>query len=72
MSKVTITIEDVGGNVRVVMDPTAETLLKKIASQGKESLTAAEAYAFAGVNRMRDLSKSAGRIITPVPRIGRR
>lgn len=72
MAKVTITIEDIGGNVKVVMNPSAETMLKKIASHGKESLTAAEAYALAGVNRMRDLSKSAGRIITPVPRIGRR
>lgn len=71
MSKVVITIEDVGGNVRVKMDPTAETLLKKIASHGKESLTAAEAYAFAGVNRMRDLSKQAGKIIVPVPRVRR-
>lgn len=71
MAKVVITIEDIGGNVKVSMEPTAETLLQKIASHGPESLTAAEAYAMAGVNRMRDLSKQPGRIIVPVPRTKR-
>lgn len=71
--KVTITIEDKGSSVKVVMTPNAETLLNKIASHGPQSLSAAEAYAMAAVNRIRELSKNAGgRIIVAVPRIGRR
>lgn len=72
MAKVTITIEDAGGMVKTVMSPTAETLLQKVASHGPDSLTAAEAYAFAAINHMRKLSKQQGRIIVPVPRLGRK
>lgn len=72
MSKVTMTFEDVGGNVKVEMSPTAETLIQKIASHGPDSLTSAEAYAMAAANRVRSLSKQPGRIITAVPAIGRK
>lgn len=72
-SKVTITVEDqANGTVKVVMTPSAETLLSKIASHGPDSLSAAEAYAMAAINRIRQVSKLAdGSIIVPVPRIGR-
>lgn len=77
MAKITIVIEDQKQNgrdmVKTTITPTAETLLKKIASHGPNSLTAAEAYAMAAVNRMRELSKSQeSSIIIAVPRIGRR
>lgn len=72
MAKVSITIEDVGGNVKVTLEPTAETLLNKIASHGPESLTAAEAYAMAAANHMRKISKQPGQIVVDVPRLGRR
>jgi hypothetical protein len=72
MAKVTFTIEDIpGGKVKVVMTPSAETLLQKIASHGPEALTAAEGYSFTAVNAIRTASKRQSNIIIPVPRIGR-
>lgn len=73
MAKVTITIEDSpGGKVKCVMTPSAETLLKKIASHGPHALTSAEAYAFTAINAVRAASKAqSSTIIVPVPRIGR-
>lgn len=72
MAKLTITIEDMGPRVEFKMSPSAETLFKKIASHGPESLTAAEAYAMACVNRVRELGGSkASRIIVPVQRVRR-
>lgn len=73
MAKVVIVIEDhANGNVKMDMTPTAETLMKKIASEGAHRLTPAETYALACVNRVREISKAAGssaKIL--VPRIGR-
>lgn len=72
MAKVVMTFEDQGGNVKVTLSPTAETLIKKIASHGPDSMTAAETYAMAAANQVRKLSKQAGsKIIIPIPRIGR-
>lgn len=71
--KITIVIEDhANGNVKLDMQPSAETLLKKIASEGQERLTPAETYALACVNRVREISKAAGsRTRILVPRLGR-
>lgn len=72
MAKVVFTLEDKpDGTVKCTLEPTGETLLKKIASHGPESLTAAEGYAMFLVNRLRDEAKRQGasRIIVPVPRV---
>jgi hypothetical protein len=71
MAKVTITIEDKPGNrVEVKLDPTAETLLKKVASHGQTSLTSAEGYALFAANRLREESKrQGGSLIVPVYRV---
>lgn len=71
MAKITITIEDQPqGQVKFLVEPTAETLLKKIASHGPQSLTGAETYALACVNRVRQIAKSLDSSTTIlVPRV---
>lgn len=72
--RIQISIEDKPDNkVELVIHPSAETLLKKIASEGAHRLTPAETYALAIVNHVRALSQEASsRIIVTVPRIGRK
>lgn len=72
MAKITITIEDKPGDrVKVDINPTAETLLQKIASHGPGSITSAEAYALCAVRTMREESKKQGPTRILVPRVGR-
>jgi len=69
MAKVTISIEDLpNGKVKVVSDPTAETMFKMKLS-GHE-LTAAHGYAFAALNKIREESRSLGKLNVLIPRIG--
>lgn len=70
MSKLVITIEDVpGGGVKIMSQPSNETLLMKINSG--DGVTAAEAYALRAMRAIREDAKSQGQLIAPVPRIGR-
>ena len=56
--KISITIEDLPGDkVKIVMDPTAETLMKMITS-GEEQ-TSAMGYALGMANKAREISKAA-------------
>lgn len=73
MARIVITIEDhANGSVKMDVTPSAEMLLKKIASEGQERMTPAETYALACVNRVREISKAAGsRTRILVPRLGR-
>lgn len=71
MAKITIVIEDKPDNmVKVTCDPTFETMMQMTASG--HSLTSAHGYALAALNHIRSESKrQSGRIIVPVPSIGR-
>lgn len=71
MAKIVFTLEDMpDGVVKTTLQPTAETLLRKIASHGPESLTSAEGYAMFLVNRLREEGKrKTGQIIVPVQRV---
>lgn len=73
MAKIVFTLEDKpDGGVKCSLEPTAETLLKKIASHGPQALTSAEGYGMFLVNRLREEGKKKdSRIIVAVPRIGR-
>lgn len=69
MAKIVFTLEDKpDGGVKVELEPTAETLLRKIASHGPNSLTSAEGYAMFLVNRLREEGKRKNpTIIVAVP-----
>lgn len=69
MAKVTITFEDVGGNVRAVVEPSFETLMKKHASG--HQLSSAEAYALYAARAVREEAKRQGSTRIMIPRIGR-
>jgi hypothetical protein len=57
MAKVTITIEDLPGNkVKVISDPSLETMFKMNLSGG--DMTSAHGYAFAALNAIRRESKT--------------
>jgi hypothetical protein len=72
MAKFTIEITDMpNGGVNVVSSPSNETMFKKIASHGPDSLTSAEAYGMYACRMMREKSKETGKIVTLVPGIGR-
>lgn len=57
MAKVTLTIEDLpDGKVKVTSDPKMEVLIKmEVSGYG---LSSAEGYAFACLNKIREISKS--------------
>lgn len=68
MAKITITIEDEPGNrVKVVTEPSNETLLMKIASHGPGSLTSAEAYCLFVSRQLREESKRQGSTAIMIP-----
>lgn len=71
MSKITITLEDVGDNkVRVVANPTFEQLAMK--SNSGEALTSADGYALLMMRAVREESKKqANQMKIYIPRIGR-
>lgn len=70
MPKVTMTIEDLpDGKVKCVLNPSAETLLKKQASG--HVLSSAEGYLIFCANKLRECANSQSNIIVKVPRIGR-
>lgn len=70
MSKITITIEDdPKGTVKVVVNPTCETLIKKHASG--HQLTSAEAYALFCARQLREEGKRKEPTRILIPRIGR-
>jgi len=60
MAKITITIEDVGSNVKMEVKPTAAELYQKLMQQGHEKLSPSEAYALFIVNQVRAQSKAVG------------
>ena len=61
MSKITITIEDLGNmKVRTTVDPNMESLLLKCASDGNNA-TAAEGYAMAAILRIRQISNESAK-----------
>lgn len=70
MAKITITIEDSpDGRVKVVSNPSIETMLKMEVSG--EKLTAAYGYAFNCLNTFRQISKSnEPSIIIKPPKLG--
>ena len=73
MAKITITLEDVGSNVKVEMTPQAGDLFAKIMQQGHEALTPAESYAAFIVNQVRSQSKAIGeKMPISIPRIRRK
>lgn len=70
MAKITITIEDEGENVKIVADPTFETMA--MMTQSGHILTAAHGYALAMINRVRQISKSKEpKNLIYIPKIGR-
>lgn len=57
MAKITLTFEDnPEGGVKVVAEPSFETLMKKMASG--HDLTAADGYAISALNTVRKISES--------------
>lgn len=70
MAKVIITIEDIdGGNVRIVGNPTFETMAKMINSG--ESMSDAHGYALAMMNHVRKIGKEKGPTKLWIPKLGR-
>jgi len=67
MAKITITVEDLGGKVKVTADPTIETMMKRMVSG--EGLTSAHGYAFQALNAMREESLRQGPAHIYIPRI---
>lgn len=68
MAKITITIEDLPNNaVKVVCDPTFETMMKMHLSG--IGLTAAHGYAFKAINEIRRTSKQTQILKAPIPRL---
>lgn len=75
MAKVTITIQDQmpngvpNGRVKTHMNPSAETLLRKLDSHGPDSLTPAEGYAFTAINAIqaaaRNQEQASNKIYVP-------
>lgn len=60
MAKITITIEDTAtGGVKIVSDPTFETMAKMIVS-GSSDHTSAHGYALSMIKTAREVSKDAG------------
>lgn len=69
MAKITITIEDVGDKVRVVSDPTFETMMMRHVSGNP--FTAAHGYAFKALNAIREESRSRAPIGIYIPKLGK-
>lgn len=73
MAKITITLDDVGGNVKMDITPKAADLYGKIMQQGHEALTPAEAYGVFIVNQVRAQSKAVGaKLPIVIPRLQRK
>lgn len=67
MAKITLTIEDTPqGTVKIVSDPSFETMMKMDIS-GSNSLTAAHGYAFALINKAREIGKDPNPIQNRIP-----
>lgn len=73
MAKITITFEDKPeGGVRVVSDPTFETMMKM--NNSGHALTSAHGYALAAINKILELSKrqNAGNsLLINIPKVKR-
>lgn len=74
MAKVTIIIEDtVDGNVRTIMHPSAEELMKEIAQKDGKNVAPSKLYAIRAATAIIKLGQQnpdTQRIITSLPRIG--
>lgn len=71
MSKVVITLEDIGDNkVKVVCEPTFETMAFMVNSGNQ--LTAAQGYALAAINAIRKAAREqSNKLPFFIPRIGK-
>jgi hypothetical protein len=66
MAKIVLTIEDrIDGNVKIVSDPTFETMAMKLESGG--NISAGEAYALFVLRKIRETSKAQGKIQHKIP-----
>lgn len=71
MAKITITIEDTAQNkVKVVCNPTFETMAKMVVSGG-EDVTSAHGYAIKCINAVREESKLADPTKIWLPKVKR-
>lgn len=70
MAKITITVEDMpNGTVKIVADPTVETMIAMEMSGQK--MTAAHGYAVKALNEVRKSAQEQGSILkVPIPRLG--
>ena len=70
MAKITLTIEDTpDGKVKIVSDPTTETMIKM--TQSGDGLTSAHGYAFRMLREAREESKRLKPTTILIPRLGR-